>query len=387
MKIYTTCNIKATILQLAFCFFLLFISFKSAAHDIMFCGEKIPVSDRFVADKLMNVIKRQMNYVNLPELRKRVNLYFGRVEYYLRATGLPDDFKYLAIVESGFQNRESSAGAAGFWQLMPATARELGLSVDGNIDERNDFDKATLAACKVLASYYLYIKKQFGISSWVLTAAAYNNGIGNIKNAITKQGKNYFQMHLNAETAEYVYKIIAVKELFQFPELYMNNFGYNVFNTAPSSATKKINDDEADLTSFDTMTVKVNEADGKHPENLNENVLPSKDKNLENPGSGKEDEHTTIKFASAQITGKYKQFKDGNLVSLKLKDDLQVENRFTRKGNIIQGRGWLIDNRLFIDLGYDHDVVLFDLNNQKGIGLSALKNKELVILKVVESYE
>ena len=387
LRKYLPCSMKNIILKIVFYSSVLFISFQASAHDITFCGEKIPVNDRFVADKLMNILKRQINYVNLPELRKRVKLYFGRVEYYLRETGLPEDFKYLPIVESGFQNAESSAGAAGFWQLMKGTAQELGLSVNESTDERNNFDKATLAACKVLASYYLSIKRQYGISSWVLTAAAYNNGIGNIRNAINKQGKNYFQMHLNAETAAYVYKIIAVKELFEYPELYMNNFGYNVFNTASTPETNQSSNSEVDLTAFNTMTVKVDEADGKHPENLNENVLPTQKNIIENSQNTKEDNATTIKFGSAQITGKYKDFKDGNLVSLMLKEDLQVENRFTRKGVIIQGRGWIIDDRIFIDLGYNHDVVLFDLNNKKGVTLSSLKNKEIVILKITEPAE
>ncbi|MEO6818175.1 MAG: lytic transglycosylase domain-containing protein [Ginsengibacter sp.] len=378
---------KTLFLKIIFFSSLIFISFQASAHDIKFCGELIPVNDRFVADKLMNILKRQINYVNLPELRKRVKLYFGRVEYYLRETGLPDDFKYLAIVESGFENRISSAGAGGFWQLMPNTARELGLSVDGSTDERNNFDKATLAACKVLASYYLYIKKQFGISSWVLTTAAYNNGIGNIKNAINKQGKNYFQMKLNAETAAYVYKIIAVKELFEYPELYMNNFGYNVFKPSPTPEKNQINNSEEDLTVFNSMTVNVDEADGKHPENLNENVLPTENKIIENSNNAKKEEPTTIKFISAQVTGKYKDFVDGNLVSITLKEDLQVENRFTRKGVVIQGRGWIIDDRIFIDLGYDHDVVLFDLDNKKGIAFNSLKHKDPVILKITESAE
>src|SRR4051812_15907276 len=103
-----------------------------AAHEITFCGEKIPVSDNFVAEKLMNIIRRQIPNVNLPALRERANKYFSTVEYYLEATGLPQDFKYLAIVESGFNtNLVSSAGATGFWQLMRPTAIEWGLSVDG----------------------------------------------------------------------------------------------------------------------------------------------------------------------------------------------------------------------------------------------------------------
>ena len=365
-------KLKSLLYRCTFCWLLICIFVNSHAHEIIFCGERIPVGDKFVSDKLMNIIKKQINYINVPSLRQRVNQYMTQVEYYLRETNIPDDFKYLAIVESGFKNAISSAGAAGFWQLMPETARELGLTVNGLVDERNNFNKATYAACKVLANYYLHIRKQFSISSWVLTAAAYNNGIGNIQNAIKKQGTNYFQMQLNEETAAYVYKIIAVKELFQYPELYMHDFGYNIFTTNAKSGTKSqdaINGSEK--LNLGGMTVKIDESDGEHPATLDKKLNPLKKTDL-----------SKIKFVSALITGKYKKFKDGEIVSFILQEDLQVFNRFSAKGTIIQGRGWIIDDRVQIDLGFDHNVVLLDLKNEKGVALKELKNKGMVIMKV-----
>lgn len=366
-------NNNKVILKLTLGLILFFNSVKSIAqHEIIFCGERIPVGDKFVSDKLMNIIKKQINYVNVPSLRQRVNQYMNQVEYYLQETRLPEDFKYLAIVESGFKNVVSSAGAAGFWQLMPATARELGLTVNGLVDERNDFNKSTLAACKVLANYYLYIRKTFGISSWVLTAAAYNNGIGNIQNAIKKQGTNYFQMQLNEETAAYVYKIIAVKELFEYPELYMKDFGYNIFNNAKAPKSKKLNPNDYNNLNLGGMTVKVDESDGEHPVNLSNKLNP---RNRIDPSK--------IKFVGGKVTGKYKKFKDGELVSIVLQDDLQVFNRFTAKGTTIQGRGWIIDDRVMVDLGYDHNVILLDTKNEKGLTLKELKDKPYVIMKVI----
>lgn len=364
---------KSIILKAILNFFFSLLTFHCiAAHDILFCGERIPVDDKFVSDKLMGIIKKQINYVNVPSLRQRVNQYMSQVEYYLHETRLPEDFKYLAIVESGFKNAVSSAGAAGFWQLMPATARELGLIVNDLVDERNDFNKSTFAACKVLAGYYLYIRKTFGISSWVLSAAAYNNGIGNIQNAIKKQGANYFQMQLNEETAAYVYKIIAVKELFEYPELYMQDFGYNIFN-AKASKLKKINTDAGNGNlNLGGMTVKVDESDGEHPVNLTKKLNP---KNRIDPSK--------IKFIGGKITGKYKKFEDGDLVSLVLEDDLQVFNRFNGKGTTLQGRGWIIDDRIMVDLGFDHNVILLDTKNEKGVTLKDLKNKSYVIMKVI----
>ncbi len=342
------------------------------AHEVIFCGERIPVGEKFVSDKLMSIIKKQINNVNVPSLRQRVNQYMSLVEYYLQETNIPEDFKYLAIVESGFKNATSSAGAAGFWQLMPETARELGLIVNGLVDERNDFNKSTYAACKVLANYYLHIRKQFKISSWVLTAAAYNIGIGNIQNAIKKQGTNYFQMQLNEETAAYVYKIIAVKELFQYPELYMHDFGYNIFTTAPKPNKKDENSISAsEKLNIGGMTVKIDENDGEHPSNLDKKLKPQKKTDL-----------SKIKFIGAQIMGKYKKFKDGEIVSFILQEDLQVFNRFSAKGTVIQGRGWIIDGRVQIDLGYDHNVILLDMKNEKGVALKELKNKGMVLMKV-----
>ncbi|MBK8521004.1 MAG: lytic transglycosylase domain-containing protein [Chitinophagaceae bacterium] len=365
-------KLKNTLSRLIFCCLLACSGLNSGAHEIIFCGERIPVGDKFVSDKLMNIIKKQINYVNVLSLKERVNQYMSQVEYYLHETNIPQDFKYLAIVESGFKNATSSAGAAGFWQLMPETARELGLVVNGLVDDRNDFNKATYAACKVLANYYLYIRKQFGISSWVLTAAAYNNGIGNIQNAIKKQGTNYFQMQLNEETAAYVYKIIAVKELFEYPELYMHDFGYNIFTKKVKTESK---DQQANNVSeklqLGGMTVKIDESDGVHPVNLDNKL-----KTLKKADPSK------IKFISAQVTGKYKNFKDGEIVSFILQEELQVFNRYSGKGTVIQGRGWIIDDRVQIDLGFDHTVILLDLKNEKGIALKKLKNKEKVLMKV-----
>ncbi len=360
------------LLVISFC--LTVMCLQTAAHEIIFCGEKIPVSERFVADKLMGIIKKQINYGLVAQLRQKENEYMKTIEYYLMKTGLPEDLKYLAIVESGLRNVVSPVGAAGFWQIMKSTAGDLKLIVNGEIDERNDINKATYAACKLLASYYIKIRRDFRISSWVLTTAAYNNGIGNISNAIRRQGKNYFEMDLNKETAEYVYKIIAVKELLEFPELYMQGFGYNIFtNTKNISRSNSGTKNDIEKLNLGGMTVKVDETDGVHPETLDKKITEAK-----NTSTGQE------KFITAQISGKYKKFKDGNIISFTLQEDLQVLNRFTSKGMVIQGRGWIIDNRVVVDLGYDHYVVLMDTKKEKGITLKSLKSKEDVLLKVIK---
>jgi membrane-bound lytic murein transglycosylase D len=365
--------------------FVAFISLAGSAREILFCGEQIPVNNNVVADKLMNVIRRQIPNVNLPHLRKRVKANFPIVEYYLRETGLPEDFKYLAIVESGFQNLTSIAGARGFWQLMPETAREWGLVVSPELDERDDIYKSTYAACKVLASYYLQIRKKYGISSWVLTAAAYNFGIGNINNAINRQGKDYFSMHLNAETAVYVYRIIAVKELFESPELYMDDLGYNVFAVNKKPA-QKLGASPADTAGFSSMVVKVAVNDGKHPTDvkIKEPVAPLT-KNLEASEKSALETHK-FQYLSASIKGRYKNFEDGELIAIELLENFQLKNNFTRKGNQIKGKGWIIDDRVFVDLGYGRqEVSLLDITGKKGISLDELKNNTRILLKVARS--
>lgn len=323
------------------------------AHRITFCGEEIPMDNDFVANKLMNVIRKQIPTVNLPALRARAIQYFPVVNDYLIRHNIPVDFKYLPIVESGFANLTSRVGAHGFWQLMPGTARQYGLVMNGALDERENINKATQAACRLLKDYYLEIFKKQKISSWVLTAAAYNFGIGNILKAIQSKGKDYFNMNLNPETAVYVYKIIAVKELFEYPELYMNNFGYNVFS-AKASGTKPVKGDGDEDDAFKTISVKT----VKKPKVKVPDV-----------------------YVGAHIKGKYKNFNDGDLMAIELDEDLKVKGGFSKKGTVIKGTGWVIDGRVVVDLGYGHDVLLYDQNMNKGISVDDVKKGEPVLLK------
>ncbi len=369
---------KSAICKISSFFLFLIFSYKAySEHDIIFCGERIPVSSNFVAEKLMNVIRSQIPNVNLPQLRKRVEANFPVVERYLRETGLPQDFKYLAIVESGFQNLTSKAGARGFWQIMPLTAAEHGLIMTEHLDERDNIYKSTYAACKQIAANYLQIKKKYGISSWVLTAAAYNHGIGNMSNAINRQGKDYFSMKLNEETALYVYKIIAIKELFEYPELYMKDFGYNVFNkiiTAPDIS-------QENSKTFDSMVVNVNQKDGKHPDSV---IVKETLKPIDQPGLILSDKPNNIsKNIAANIKGKYNGFVDGNLIEIQLLENFELKGNFNRKGISLKGRGWIIGDRIFVDLGYDtHDVTLVDFDGNKGIPLNLLKNNETIFLRI-----
>jgi hypothetical protein len=326
-------------------------------HDILFCGELVPVGNNFVANKLMDIIRKQIPNVNLPSLRNRSLAYFPYIGSYLRSVGLPEDFKYLPIVESGFTLEISHVGARGFWQIMPNAGADMGLVMTPNYDERDDIQKSTVAACKLLANYYKMLQRLNNIASWVLTAAAYNFGIGNISKAIKNQGTDYFTMNLNAETAAYVYKIIAVKELFEYPELYMKSFGYNVFSATasknapkPTPDTKPATDEEI----FKSIEIKV---------------------------PAKQVAEKKSVYVTAHIVGKYKNFHDGDIVSLVLNEDLYVQGGFAKKNEVIKGAGWMIDDRVYIDLSHGHDLTLYDAARTKGIAISALRNNEPILLK------
>jgi hypothetical protein len=159
----------------------------------------------------------------------------------------------------------------------------------------------------------------------------------------------------------------------------MKDFGYNVFNaTAPKPATQ---DEVSDVSTFSSMTLKVNENDGSHPDRLDTSAVFDRNK-IENYVPEKKTNFGKVKFVYAQIIGKYKKFDDGDLVSFELNENLQVGNNFVSKGTVIQWPGWKIDDRIYIDLGFDHNVILYDLQNTHGISFASLKKKESVIIMV-----
>jgi hypothetical protein len=349
-----------------------FYDYESKAHPIVFCGEYIPVDNDFVANKLMSVIKSQVNYVNMPSLRASAAMYFDYVTYYLRLNGIPDDFKYLPIVESGFRLVSSGVGARGFWQLMPETARGLGLRVDEVVDERDDIEKSTKAACRVLKDYYQYLSKRHKKASWVLAAAAYNFGIGNMSKAVSNQGDDYFAMNLNTETALYVYKIIAIKELWEFPELYMKNFGYNIFTASKPKKKEPEKKQEQEISAPVPATAKI--SDSSAAESLATFINTEKTVTVTKA--------PITKSFVGNISGKYKKFKDGDLVHIQLQEDLEFPGFFRRAGNEFIGSGWILEGRVYVELPYGHSLQLLDEDFKKGISLEKLKDKEPVVLRL-----
>lgn len=185
-------------------------------RSLKFASERVPVHNKKVAWKMEKYLKAtSFKRIQTSRLHQQAALWFPVIEPILRAHGIPEDFKYIPLVESGLLGGTSRKGAAGFWQFMPQTARDYGLRVTSLVDERHNLRKSTIAACKYLNSLY----RKFG--NWTLVAAAYNTGENSLKQRIVTQGhSNYFKMKLNRETASYVYKLVSMKEIIEHPRKY-----------------------------------------------------------------------------------------------------------------------------------------------------------------------
>ena len=188
--------------------------------NLTFAGENVPLDDLFVREKLdREILVNTYWHSNSFLFQKRANRWFPIIEKILAKNNMPDDFKYLALIESGLDNVRSPAGAAGFWQFMKATGSGYDLEINDYVDERYNLEKSTKAACKYLKIAY----KQFG--SWSLAAASYNMGKGGLNNQLTKQEVDtYYDLYLNKETSRYVYRILAAKLILSNSE----NFGFNI---------------------------------------------------------------------------------------------------------------------------------------------------------------
>ncbi len=192
-----------------------------------FAGTQIPLSDFDVAERYDKEILTNVYWQSQTILMiKRAQRFFSIIEPILKLNGIPEDFKYIALAESGLQNVVSPAGAAGFWQFMEKTGKRYALEINDEIDERYHLQKATYAACAYFKEAYSQLK------DWSLVAASYNMGIEGVKRQIKAQGvSNYYDLYLNVETARYLFRIIAIKNICENP----NQFGFHI---APSDLYK-----------------------------------------------------------------------------------------------------------------------------------------------------
>lgn len=189
---------------------------------VEFCGETVPLDSKDIKERLdKEIIKNSYWHSSILLFYKRTGKYFPIIENILKKNKIPQDFKYLAIAESGLANVVSPAGAKGFWQFMEKTGKEYNLEISKEIDERYHLEKSTQAACDYLKTAY----QKFG--SWTLVAASYNMGMYGLEKSLKRQKVNsYYDLLLNSETARYVFRIISFKLILENPNL----FGYNLKN-------------------------------------------------------------------------------------------------------------------------------------------------------------
>lgn len=184
--------------------------------DLTFAGESVPldkfeIKERLDRELLVNTYWQSNTLLIL----KRTKKVFQVIEPILAENNIPDDFKYLAVIESGLLNVTSAKGAKGIWQFMESSGRSYGLQIDRGVDERLNLEKSTEAACVYLNEAY----RKFG--TWTLAAASYNRGMSGIRRDLTKQQvEDYFDLHLNTETSRYVMRILALKSIIENPSTY-----------------------------------------------------------------------------------------------------------------------------------------------------------------------
>ncbi len=185
-------------------------------QKVIFAGEEVPTDLYYVREAIDRELLTNVFWQsNLMLFIKRSYRYFPIIEPILKEENVPDDFKYLALIESSLTNISSPAGASGFWQFMKAAGTRHGLEINDEIDERYNLQKATHAACKYLKESY----KNF--DSWSCAAAAYNMGDGGLRGQMKKQKQtSYWELYLNQETARYVYRIIAAKLILENPNFF-----------------------------------------------------------------------------------------------------------------------------------------------------------------------
>jgi len=215
-------------------------------QNLDFAGEPMPLKNPDILERMdRELLVNTYWQSNGLLMFKRAKKYFPVIEPILEKHNIPNDFKYLAVIESGLTNAVSPAGARGVWQIMPATARENGLEVNDNVDERYHLEKATEVACK----YLLKSKEELG--TWTLAAAAYNAGNAGVSRRLEEQDVNdYYDLLLGEETGRYMFRIVALKEILSNPSKYGFNFrDKDLYNNVP---TYKVEVDTAvtDFTAF-----------------------------------------------------------------------------------------------------------------------------------------
>ena len=218
----------------------------SMPAELMVFGERVPLEKFGVKESLdLELVVNTYRHSSTILYLKRASRWFPVIEPILEQEGIPADFKYLAVIESGLNQVVSPSGASGFWQFMKKTAPQFGLEISSTIDERYHVEKSTRAAC----AYLKQAHERFG--SWVLAAASYNMGQAGVSRSLEAQHvETYWDLHLNSETARYVYRLLALREVMEKPE----NYGFQLSSSdvyAPLNGEKvEIDSTIDDLATF-----------------------------------------------------------------------------------------------------------------------------------------
>lgn len=215
-------------------------------EQVTFAGEPMPL-DLFDVREALDRELLSNTYFHSQTIRliKLANRYFPQIEPVLKANLVPDDFKYLAVAESGLTQAVSPAKAVGFWQLMKGTASDYGLVVNAEVDQRYHVGKSTEVACRYLIDSY----KKYG--NWTMTAASYNVGRRGIDRQVDRQKKeNYYDLLLNEETARYLFRVVAFKMIFEDPAAYGFDLSQNDLYPEIPVYTVEVDSAVADFADF-----------------------------------------------------------------------------------------------------------------------------------------
>src|SRR5680860_325633 len=211
------------------------ISALKMPENLNFAGEPVPIENPDIYERMdRELLVNTYWQSNALLLIKRAHKYFPVIEPILKEYGIPDDFKYLAVIESGLTQAVSPAGAVGFWQIMQGTGTDYSLEINDNVDERYHIEKSTRMACEYLKKS----KENFG--SWTMAAAAYNAGNTGVLRQLERQEvSNYYDLLLGEETGRYVFRILALKEILKHPQKYGFNFSEDqLYKNIPTYSVK-----------------------------------------------------------------------------------------------------------------------------------------------------
>lgn len=202
--------------------------------EIIFAGDTISFNDLDLKERMDNeLVINNFWHSNTIMMMKRSNRWLPVMKTIFKDENVPEDLVYIAVIESGLQNVTSPRGAKGFWQFMERTGDEYGLIINPQMDERYNVEKSTRAACQYLKA----ANEKFG--NWILAAASYNLGMFGMADNLKRQKvDNYFDLSLNSETARYIFRLMAIKLVFENP----NNYGFYINNESlyPEYKTKDV---------------------------------------------------------------------------------------------------------------------------------------------------